>query len=325
MKRRSVYFFWAGFLIMSFGLLLSGNDHSQQRVKPAFDASVENPAYEKGKGPMVMYDEGHYNHQKSATRYKGLVDVLMNDGYVVTVNKSRFSAAVLKGYNILIISNALDERNSPWEERGGKPPFYSAFTPEEVEAVQQWVKEGGGLLLVADHFPFGDAAFDLAKRFGVIMDKGLTKETEENNIFTRENGKLFDHPVTIGRNAKERVEKVVTFTGQSLEIPPGTGFMKLGKSAFNVNYSFKEEKSVAGHYLGTAFKYGSGRIVVLGEAGMLCSNVSGPEDGQENKEIGGIRVVSTHYWGMDPEKNDNKKLLINIAHYLSRLLDSEVK
>lgn len=319
MKRKSG-FFYTHVLFISLCVLCLGSSRSQQTGKPVFDASVENPAYDKGKGPIVMYDEGHYNHQKSSTRYKGLVDVLTNDGYLVTVNKSRFTSADLEGFAIIVISNALDERNSPWEERGGKPPFFSAFTPEEVEVVHQWVKKGGGLLLVADHFPFGDGAFDLAQRFGVIMDKGLTKETEQNNIFTRENGKLLDHPVTVGRNEKERIEKIVTFSGQSLEVPPGSGFMKLGGSAINVNSFFKEEKSVAGHYLGTAFKYGSGRVVVLGEAGMLCSNVSSPEYPQEKKEIGGIRVVSTHYWGMDPKKNDNKKLLINIIHYLSKLL-----
>ena len=38
--------------------------------------------------------------------------------------------------------------------------------------VERWVRNGGALLLIADHTPFGSAAHDLALRFGVDMGRG---------------------------------------------------------------------------------------------------------------------------------------------------------
>jgi hypothetical protein len=40
--------------------------------------------------------------------------------------------------------------------------------------VCRWVAEGGGLLLIADHAPFGSAAAGLARRVGVDMSGGYT-------------------------------------------------------------------------------------------------------------------------------------------------------
>lgn len=47
-----------------------------------------------------------------------------------------------------------------------------AFTDAECDAVRDWVKAGGALLLIADHAPFGERAEILARRFGVDMGKG---------------------------------------------------------------------------------------------------------------------------------------------------------
>ncbi|MBM3287632.1 MAG: hypothetical protein FJY88_09845 [Candidatus Eisenbacteria bacterium] len=53
--------------------------------------------------------------------------------------------------DVLVIANALGGA----EDSSASLP---AFTPEEVEAVHAWVSDGGGLLLIADHAPFGEAA-----------------------------------------------------------------------------------------------------------------------------------------------------------------------
>jgi len=326
MKEKIKIVTFVTFVLFSLCMYSMGEEIDKQIEKNSFDVTIDvtvkNPLYQKGKGPVVMFDEGHFNHQTSTARYKGLVDIIVNDGYVVRVNKSRFTNRVLRDHDILIISNSLNEINAPWGEKGG-PPFYSAFTSKEVEAVHKWVKKGGSLFLVADHFPFGTAAFDLAKRFGVIMDKGLTKS---DNIFTRENGTLLDHPITLGRNESERVNVVRTFTGQSLQLPHESGFLRFSEEAYNVNHAFKEKKSVAGHYLGAAFAYGAGRVVILGEAGMLCAMKEETAKQKEKNSKGRIMVPQAgHYWGMKPEINDNKKLLINIIHYLSGIFEPGIE
>src|SRR6185436_10088602 len=69
---------------------------------------------------------------------------------------------------ILVIANALNKRNDNY----WVPPYPSAFTDEEITAVRDWVKEGGALLLIADHLPWAAAANKLASAFGVHYSGG---------------------------------------------------------------------------------------------------------------------------------------------------------
>jgi hypothetical protein len=83
-----------------------------QMADPNFDAKVAHPAYTKN-GPKVLFDEAHNNFHTTSGRYKPFADLITNDGYQITPNKQKFSAETLKGYDILVISNALGaERRS---------------------------------------------------------------------------------------------------------------------------------------------------------------------------------------------------------------------
>src|SRR6185503_1638991 len=162
---------------------------AQQVADPNFNTTVERPAYKK-KGPKVLFDEAHNNFHTSGGRYKAFADLITNDGYQVTPNKEKFSAATLKGFDILVISNALGAPQMNMPEAGNP-----AFTAEECDAVRDWVKAGGALLLIADHAPMGAATQVLADRFGVNMSKMFTVDQqnydkESNNpgfiVYTRE-------------------------------------------------------------------------------------------------------------------------------------------
>src|SRR5690349_24303327 len=80
--------------------------YSQQVADPNFDAKVAHPAYPKN-GPKVLFDEAHNNFHTASGRYKPFADLITNDGYQITPNKEKFSAAGLKSFDILVISNAL--------------------------------------------------------------------------------------------------------------------------------------------------------------------------------------------------------------------------
>jgi hypothetical protein len=83
---------------------------SGQMADPNFNAKVEKPAYKnssKKSGPKVLFDEAHNNFHTTTGRYKPFADLVTNDGYRVVPNKQEFSARVLQGYRILVISNAL--------------------------------------------------------------------------------------------------------------------------------------------------------------------------------------------------------------------------
>lgn len=281
---------------------------AQQSPDLEFNTSVENPAYKRD-GPRVMFDEAHHNFHTSDGRYKPFADLLSNDGYRVIRNRQSFSKTTLSSYKILVIANALGA-----EEMDDDGADNSAFTDEEIQAVQDWVKGGGALLLIADHAPFGGAAAVLAKRFGVDMSKGYTFDPHNcvegsptQLIFSRENKLLANHPIAEGRGEKERLNIVRSFTGQSLKGPEGSAaILLLSDTAIDrPNFNSQESVSAAGRAQAIALKFGKGRVLVQGEAAMLSAQVSGADK-------------ST--MGMNVPGNDDRQYVLNVMHWLSGVL-----
>lgn len=281
---------------------------AQQLADPEFNVSVANPAYTKSE-PRILFDEAHHNFHTTEGRYKPFVDLLMNDGYRIIRNRQPFSKSTLSNFKVLVIANALGA-----EEMDDDGADASAFTEEECQAVQEWVKNGGALLLIADHAPFGGAAASLSGRFGVEMSKGFTYD-EANSvsgspsllIFSRDNKLLTSHPITEGRDQNERLNRVQSFTGQSLKGPADSvAILKLSDTAKDSpDRNTDTSVSAAGRAQAIAFKFGKGRIVVQGEAAMLSAQISGPEK---------------YKMGMNVPGNDNRQYALNLMHWLSGLL-----
>jgi hypothetical protein len=294
-----------------FLLLFSGFAFSQHLADLEFKTDVARPAYSKNT-PRVLFDEAHFNFHTSTGRYKPLADLLINDGYRVVVNRQPFTKKSLESFKLLIIVNALGEDIDEVAAEN------SAFTDEECSVVRDWVHGGGALLLIAGHRPFGNSAANLAKQFGVEMAGSFTQDdvncVEKDNpgliIYSRENQLLADHPITQGREAAEKVSRVIVFSGQSLKGPDeSTAFLKLADSATEfptVSPTPVVKISARGRSQGIALKIGSGRAVVLAEADMLTALLGGPP---EKKPIG------MNYPGID-----NRQLALNIMHWLSGLL-----
>ena len=125
-------------LILAFSLCLAiatfgaAEIKAQQVPDPDFKPPIENPAYAEGKGPIVLIDEAHFNYHTASGRYQSYVNLLRRDGYVVQASKKKFSNESLKAGKILVIANALSQRNA----RNWNPPFDPSFTDEEVAAVR---------------------------------------------------------------------------------------------------------------------------------------------------------------------------------------------
>jgi len=289
-------------------ILLMPVSQAQQIADPNFDTKVAHPAYTKN-GPKVLFDEAHNNFHTAGGRYKPFADLITSDGYQVTPGKEKFSAQVLKGFKILVISNALGAAQMNMPEAANP-----AFTDAECDAVRDWVKRGGALLLIADHAPMGSANQILGDRFGVNMSKKYTgdepnSDKESKNagfiIYTRESGRLADHAITRGRNDSERINKIIAFTGQSLKGPPDSfAFMRLSDTAVDVMPN-TTPISAAGRAQGLVMTSGKGRVVLLGEAAMLSAQLAGP-----NKMP----------FGMNRPGIDNRQLALNVMHWLSRLI-----
>jgi hypothetical protein len=305
-------------------LCLAHAPDQQQILDPDFKATVERPAYQKN-GPTVAIDEAHSNFHTAGGQYKPFADLLTNDGYRVVPSTRKFEAGVLSGVDVLVVANA-NARNFT----------DSAFTESECDVVRNWVQSGASLLLIADHAPFGTSAANLAARFGVTMGKGWVFEPTADSVitqlvFSRENGRLGEHPVFRGRDPSETVNNVKAFTGQSLGVPDGAvallKFSPTAREAPTTNDLDAEaaargknaqagqqgahSQPVIGRVQGQAMTFGKGRVVVLGEAALFSAQIITLPNGD--------RQV-TFKAGMNAPGNDNRQFALNVLHWLSGLL-----
>jgi hypothetical protein len=292
-------------------LLLCAAAFAQQVADPDFKPPVTSPAYKEGRGPVVLVDEAHHNFHTASGRYRPFAELLRRDGYRVEPSKEPFSKESLKRGQILVISNAIHERNA-----GGdwSLPNPSAFTDAEVAAVREWVRGGGSLLLIADHMPMGGAAQKLGEAFGVRWNNGfaLVPEAQGPLAFTRAAGTLRDHPITRGRSGGERIEQVATFTGSAFRADAGAEpLLVFGKGVValtpQVAWQFTDETprvAVEGWYQGAALRFGRGRVALFGEAAMFTAQLAGP-----NRSRVGMNA---------PQAPQNAQFLLNVMHWLSK-------
>jgi uncharacterized protein (DUF2249 family) len=293
-------------IFISLGLFCG--TYAQQVADTGYHPVIHHPAYKSGKGPVVFIDEGHHNFHTKEGRYKAFSNLVERDGYVVKGYPGEFARTELTEGKILVISNALNEKNvQDWTL-----PNPSAFTGSEVEVIRQWVSEGGSLFLIADHMPMAGAARDLAAAFEFEFTNGFVFDTASRGpaFFKIQDGTLVESRITKGRNDHERVGQIVTFTGQAFKIPgDATPILLFSEKYVNflpdTAWVFREStpRYNAGGWSQGAYKqYGKGRIVVFGEAAMFSAQLTGPDK---------IKA------GMNHEiAKENYQLLLNIIHWL---------
>ncbi|HYH79480.1 MAG TPA: hypothetical protein VEX86_06775 [Longimicrobium sp.] len=322
----------------------------QQGPDTAWVPVVERPAY-GGSGPRVGIDQAHRNFHTATGNYRPFATLLRRDGYRVSASTQPFTRESLSAFDVLVVANA----------RGGddvETVSSAAFPAAERAALREWVRGGGSLLLIADHQPFGAAAEALSLEFGVGMSKGFTRDTTPGRSgrsqsflrFTRENGLLGRHPILEGRDARERVGEVMSFTGQSLSIPAAAAALlvlsptaedRAPPTVAELREQAAQQQRVidsiaaaargggardtavratrlapagearyspaAGRAQAVALAFGTGRVVVLGEAAMLSAQVI---------EIPGREIGRM---GLNVPGHDDQQFALNVMHWLSRL------
>lgn len=288
---------------------------AQQVPDSAFAPAIAKPAFAEGAGPVVLVDEAHTNFHTTDGRYYAFARLLRRDGYVVRGTRDPFTPASLAGARVLVIANALNARNADdWIL-----PTPSAFTPAEIAAVEAWVREGGSLLLIADHMPFPGAADGLAAAFGIAFGNGFAYDSTEQESrfrFSRTNGLLADHAIVNGRDASERVDSIDSFTGQAfrlmradaqplLTLAPGTVLL-MPEVAWQFS-SLTPRIQAGGMLHGAVLQHGQGRVAVFGEAAMFSAQLAGRDRAPMGMN--------------DPAAPQNAQFLLNVMRWLTGLLD----
>jgi hypothetical protein len=189
-------------LFLSFWILaLSVNVLFAQEAKQSKEVTVEVQSYDRNYVPPVPYrpsnsqtvvyiDAAHNNFHTKDQRFKPFANLLLNDGYVVESFTEKFDVANLAPVKVLVISNPANDANHP--ESNWVNPIVSAFSDNEIEALVNWVGNGGSLLLIADHYPFPGAVAELAARFGFTLDNGYNFDPDYYTILKQ---RFFELPI----------------------------------------------------------------------------------------------------------------------------------
>lgn len=300
-------------------LLAAFGCSSGDKVDGNFETRVARSAYTSD-GPSVLFDEAHHNVHRSRRSYRPFVELIESDGYRVSRQTKAITADDLANHAVLVIAAALgdnDVNDAP------------AFDDAECDAIRDWVAGGGSLLLIVDHYPVGNANQGLASRLGVHLGTGVAEDSvnfdpgfdRTHIVFSRENGGIGSHPIVDGRDASERIERVLTLTGTSLDADSlAAGFLVLTKSAYArppqpdverkngdviVRVGYGDPVAIPGWSQGLAMEFGRGRVVVLGEAAMFTARLH---------RFDGRPI------GMNTPGYDNRQLALNVMHWLTRLL-----
>lgn len=318
---------WPVLILSVLALATPAMAQQQQMGDPTFRPVVEHPAYAED-GPLIQLDAAHGSVQTIDGRYAGFAALVRADGYRIRAGEQKLDApGALDGVDVLVIANAVAPAD------GSSP---NAFAEAEIAALDAWIRAGGSLLLAVDHAPYGSANQTLGRALGVGMGQGYAFWIEDGEAttqlhFSAEDGTLGDHPILRGRNDGEAISSVLSFTGQSLSGPPDAAVLMTLKpddretanprTLQQINRALRADPSSREAVLaelarpalpaqGLAFTHGEGRVVVLGEAGMLTAQIirSQTETGYDDFQF-----------GLQTPGHDDQQFALNLLHWLSRL------
>jgi hypothetical protein len=141
----------------------------------------------------------------------------------------------------------------------------------------------------------------------------MTSPRGDPYVFRRADGTLVDHPITRGRAEAERIDSVVSFTGEAFEGEPHPPLLRFGPDVVSLMpdtaWRFKDDTptiDVSGWYQGAVRLLEEGRVAVFGEAAMFSAQLAGP-----NRMPMGMN---------HPGAPQNAQFLLNVVHWLSGIL-----
>ena len=287
---------------------------AQQVPDTAFVARLGNSPWRLGEGPALLLDEAHHNFHTVAGRYAAFARLATRSGFRVRSGTTPFTDSLLANVSVLVIANALHERN---DHGNWVLPTPSAFTQSEITAVRRFVERGGGLLLVADHMPFGGAVEALGAAMGIQWLNGFAMDSAPQGLFSvRRGAGLAAHAVTNGTDRADRVDSLKIFTGSALRLldqgdvlitmPPGARVLMPDSAwAFSARTASVDG---AGWQMGAARRIGRGRVVALAEAAMLSAQRQGAQQ----------RAMGFN----DPTAPQNAQFAFNVIRWLSGQYDA---
>ena len=296
-------------IVLLFICLISGALHAKQVVDLSFTPKNKNTI---SKEIVVLIDEAHHNFHTLDGRYQPFAKVLKSAGYTVGKNINKFTSKSLENVDILVIANALAEKNVNNHDL----PNYSAFTQKEVEVIHHWVKNGGALLLIADHLPWPKASESLASTFGFKFNNSYVEVLgNSEQYFEVVDQSLAELEIFHSKAGSAAITKVRSFMGQAFLSPPEAKpllvFTKksvayMPAKVWDITDNTPTISAVGWHQ-GATLNFYKGRIAVFGEAGMFTAQI-------------GTNRHEQWKMGMNAKgAEQNEQFLLNTMYWLSNM------
>lgn len=294
-------------------MIMTGTAQSQMLNDSPFNAIVANPKYAIGKGPKVLIDAGHHNFIVELGLAKPLIDIVNSDGYQVKTDSMQFSKAYLSNFKLVIIMPAM-----PFQFGSKKQVTDEiTFTTDELNALHEWVINGGRLLMFSEHAPIDKSVTPLFNKFGIQLSIGIVSDSLycDSSIkissyqtllkFTNKNGLLnTEHPISKGEKNNERINNIVTYGGSGLTGEGYTSIFKLSSSAYIRKWNGSLPSGTANSQC-LVGNLGKGKVVALGDCnGFTAMYIKSGE--------------SKFSAGMQVPGYDWKQFALNTMHWLSK-------
>ena len=299
--------------LLLFLLLFTITSQAQLYNDSSFNANVVHPKFKKGYGPKILIDAGHHNFLVEIGLIKPLFDVASSDGYQIKIDSMQFTKEYLSNYNIVVIWPAMPfkfgSKNQVTDE--------ITFTTGELNALHDWVSNGGSLLMFSEHAPIDKSVTPLFNKFGIQLSTGIVVDSLNSDTpiempswkysflkFTSKNGLLnTEHPITKGEKKNERISNILTYVGGGLTGDGYTNIFKLSSSAIIKKWSGSMPSGTPNSQC-LAGNVGKGKLVALGDCnGFIAMNV----------KSGGYKLSA----GMHVSGYDWKQFVLNTLHWLS--------
>ncbi len=254
--------------------------HAQQIPDMTFNFVNNTPNYTKSGGPVVRVDAEHspYVQRKS---FDPFIKLIKADGFQVDYLNTKITPEILSPINILVIVNAYKKNFRKFSVM--EPP--SAYEPDEISAINNWVRGGGRLLLIADHAPLTGGSIKLAETFGFtffnsyVLKKSIMPRQDGHIDYRSENGLNLKSPIFDAKFGAGSLDHFYTFTG-SVFIAPDEAISVLSIPEDYVallTHSIRKEANtapqikVSGLPQGATMEFGKGRLAVFAEAGSFSA------------------------------------------------------
>ena len=305
-------------------LVVSSSVAAQQVVDTTFSPRLRAaPSFPLGRGPAVTIDEAHHNLHTASGRYRPFVRLLEADGFVVRPGAARFDSASLAPVRVLVIANAVAERNMAL----GRLAVAGVLGVRAAMRSRRWWRGfvAVGRCCSSPIISRSPAPRTASRAHSACISRtasrcrrpGPDARTGDYPIVFRRDAGLVRHPIIDGRSAAERVDSVVSFTGSAFRLGsaaerprelmrlPASTRVRLPVVAWQFSDSTPEIRG-DGMLQGATLRFGRGRVAVFGEAAMFSAQIKGAE-----------RVPM----GMNaPEARDNPQFVLNTLHWLVGLL-----